>query len=230
MLRIDRWVGVPLCFLATRILALLVRSASPQTAVRRILFVKLAEQGSTVLAYQALGDAVRRVGRENVYMMVFEDNRFILDLLDVIPRENVLALRSDTLLRLVGTALAALRRLRALRVDAAIDLEFFARSSALLVAASGAPTRVGLHAYFGEGPYRGNLMTHPIRYNPHLHTSQLFALLVSALDFPVDRLPQLDAVPEHSAPPPPVFARASGRLPKCARSLPATSPLPPSHR
>lgn len=205
MLRIDRWVGVPLCFLATPLRALFTRTAPADVPVRRILFVKLAEQGSTVLAYQALHDAVARVGRENVYMMVFEDNRFILDLLDIIPPENVVAVRSDTLGHLLRTAFAAILRLRALRIDAAVDLEFFARSSALLVAATGAPVRIGLHAYFGEGPYRGDLMTHRIRYNPHLHTSQLFALLVAALDLPVDKLPQLDFVPGLPAAPAPVF-------------------------
>ena len=212
MLRIDRWVGVPLCFLATPLRALFTRPASPGAPVRRILFVKLAEQGSTVLASQALRDAVERVGRENVYMMVFEDNRFILDLLNLIPPANVVAVRSDTLGHLLRSALAAVFRLRSLQVDAAVDLEFFARSSALLVAATGAPVRVGLHAYFGEGPYRGDLMTHRIRYNPHLHTSQLFALLVAALDLPIAKLPQLDLVPGLPAAPAPVFTPGQREL------------------
>ncbi len=36
-------------------------------------------------------------GRENVYFWVFASNRAILDVLDLIPRENVLELRSDNL-------------------------------------------------------------------------------------------------------------------------------------
>ncbi len=213
MLRIDRWAGVPLCFLATALRPLFVRRPPATPAPpRSILFVKLAEQGSTVLAYQALHNAVERVGRENVYMMVFDDNRFILDLLEVIPRENVLPVNSTTLASLLRTALAAIRRLRRLRIDAAVDLEFFARSSALLVLASGAPVRIGLHAYFGEGPYRGDLMTHRIRYNPHVHTAELFAMLVRALDLPVDKLPQFDRHPALPAIPPPAFVPTAREL------------------
>jgi ADP-heptose:LPS heptosyltransferase len=196
MMRIDRWIGVPACAVATgwRWLASPFQP-SANGPVRSIAFIKLAEQGSTVLAQRALLDSVRRVGRENVFMVVFDDNRFIVDVLDVIPEENVITVRSDSFLGLVRSAMHALVRLRRLQLGAVIDLEFFARSSALLAFLSGAAVRVGFHAFFGEGPYRGNLMTHRIRYNPHLHTTQTFALLVAALDVPAESLPRFDLVP-----------------------------------
>ena len=195
MMQLDRWLGVPLCFAVTALRSLLPgRRLAGQP--RSILFVKLAEQGSTVLAHHALQEAVRRVGRERVFMAVFEDNRFILDALDVIPRENVITLPSDSLFGLLRAVLPVLARMRKLRLDAAIDLEFFARSSALLTWASGAATRVGFHAWFGEGPYRGDLMTHRVRYNPHLHTTQTFASLVSAMDVAPESFPTFDLTPD----------------------------------
>ncbi len=53
----------------------------PAVAIRprNILFIKLAEQGSTVLAAAAIQRAVDMVGRENVFLAVFAENRFILD-------------------------------------------------------------------------------------------------------------------------------------------------------
>src|SRR5215472_16709710 len=36
---------------------------------------------------------------------------------------------------------------------------------------TGAKSRVGFHTFFGDGPYRGDLMTHRVLYNAHLHTS-----------------------------------------------------------
>ena len=195
MMRLDRWLGVPLCFAVTALRALLP-ARKPAEKPRSILFIKLAEQGSTVLAHRALVEAVRRVGRENVYMAVFEDNRFILDALGVIPQENVVPVCSDSLAALLRSLLPVLVRLRKLRLDAAIDLEFFARSSALLTWASGAATRVGFHAWFGEGPYRGNLMTHRVRYNPHMHTTQTFASLVSALDGVPENFPTFGIQPD----------------------------------
>jgi ADP-heptose:LPS heptosyltransferase len=196
MMRIDRWAGVPACALLSGWRWLTSPfQASTEAPVRSIAFIKLAEQGSTVLAQTALLDAVRRVGPENVFMVVFEDNRFIVDVLGIIPVENVITVRCDTFLAMIPSALAALVRLRRLRLGAVIDLEFFARSSALLAFASGAAVRVGFHAFFGEGPYRGDLMTHRIRYNPHLHTTQTFAMLVAALDAPVESFPRFDLVP-----------------------------------
>ena len=205
MMRLDRWLGVPLCFAVTAIRSLLPRR-KPAGPPRSILFVKLAEQGSTVLAHRALQEAVRRVGRERVFMAVFEDNRFILDALGVIPVENVITLPSDSLFSLLRALLPVLSRLRGLRLDAAVDLEFFARSSALLTWASGAGTRVGFHAWFGEGPYRGNLMTHRVRYNPHLHTTQTFASLVSALDVAPEHFPTFDLAPDATKGALPFFA------------------------
>lgn len=183
MLLFDRWLGVPLCFVFTRLRWLIARAKRRDAKIERILFIKLAEQGSTVLAYPALREAVHRVGRQNVYMMVFDNNRFVLDALDVIPPENVIPLRHSNLFVLCCAAAAALLRLRRIGIDAVIDLEFFARSSALLAVMSGAWVRIGFHAYYGEGPYRGRLMTHRVRYNPHLHTATAFSILVQALDY-----------------------------------------------
>src|ERR1051325_2412908 len=180
--RTDRWLGIPLCLALTllRFVAswFRVRPAGP---LRTILFVKLAEQGSTVLAHGALCRAVELVGRGNVYFIAFGENRFILDALGVIPAENVVTLSCDSFLRLASSAVAALIRLRRLKLDAAVDMEFFSRGSAALTYLSGARRRVGFHAFFGAGPYRGNLMTHRLLYNPYLHTSQVFQTLVEAL-------------------------------------------------
>lgn len=194
--RIDAYVGVPVCALLTawrKVLSPFRRR--PDGPVERILFVKLAEQGSTVLAYAALRRAVERVGRENVYFLVFEENRPILDAMDVIPEENVVTIGVSRLWKTPFSILAALWRLRRLRLDAAIDLEFYARSTAILTYLSRAKRRIGLHAYAGDGPWRGDLMTHRLAYNPHLHTSQFFDLESRALDQRAEAFPVFDAFP-----------------------------------
>ena len=226
MILIDRWLGIPLCWLLTCLRPLFARPLRENAPVRRILFIKLAEQGSTVLAYAALREATRRVGRENVYMLVFDNNRFILDVLGVIPTENVVPLRHQSLFALVRAALSAVGRLRRLEIDAAIDLEFFARSSALLSVLSGAPTRVGFHAYFGEGPYRGNLLTHRVRYNPHLHTTASFSMLVRALDQPPEDFPRFDFKPDSAEHPLPLF-QATAEETAGVRTLLAAHTGPP---
>ncbi|HOX56675.1 MAG TPA: glycosyltransferase family 9 protein [Candidatus Paceibacterota bacterium] len=178
----DRWLGIPLCCTLTCLRSLFGRSIPPASApLRNLLLVKLAEQGSTVLAYGALQRAAQLVGRENVYFITLQENRFILDVLDVLPQANVITIASDSLAAILRGTLGVIRRLRRMKFDAAIDMEFFSRGSAALTFLSGARRRVGFHAFFGGGPYRGNLMTHRLLYNPHLHTSQTFWTLVEAL-------------------------------------------------
>jgi ADP-heptose:LPS heptosyltransferase len=186
---IDRIVGVPLCAILTLLRRLIGDRFVPERVElpRNVLFVKLAEQGSTVLAYPAISRAIQLVGRENVFFLVFEENRFILDAMELIPPENVITIRHKQPFELAWQALRALMRIRRERLDAAVDLEFFARGSALLTFLSGARQRVGFHTFFGDGPYRGDLMTHRLSYNPYLHTSQIFLLMVAALEQPVPR-------------------------------------------
>ncbi len=196
MRRLDRWLGVPVCWLLTRWRRLFGgRCPRPDQPSRRILFIKLAEQGSTVLAQGALRAACDRVGAENVFFLVFAENRAILDLLGLIPAANVITIDARGLWRTVCGAFAAVWRLRRLLIDTAIDLEFFARSSAALCYLSGASRRVGYHAFHGEASYRGDLMTHRLSFNPYLHTSQTFQIMITALDQPPEAFPRFADAP-----------------------------------
>ncbi len=197
MRRVDSLAGQPACLALTRFRKLgdLLRFSpkTPTGDIERVLFVKMAEQGATVLAYPALRKAVEMVGRENVYFLVFEPNRFILDVMNVIPEENVISIPADGLATVLWGAFRAVFRMRKLRLDAAVDLEFFARSSAALSYLSGARIRVGLHGFGDEAPYRGDLMTHRLKYDPGLHTSRAFAAMVEAIELAGEDLPQAAA-------------------------------------
>jgi len=196
MRKLDKWLGVPACAVLTLARKLADRfGAGNNELPHRIVFVKLAEQGATVLADPALRKAVEMVGRENVVFLVFQENRFILDVLDVIPKENVIAISTKGLLQVIRDALRGIRRMRRERIDAAIDFEFFARSSAALSYLSGAAHRVGFHAFAGEASYRGDLMTHRLSFNAYLHVSQIFQMMVEALNTPTAILPAFDLTP-----------------------------------
>src|SRR5213595_547934 len=199
--RTDRWVGGPLCAILTLFRKIFEAAGRPgPRQFRRMLFVKFAEQGSTVLAYPAILRAIEMVGRENVYFVVFEDNRFILDAMNVIPEENVVTIATHSPLGLALSALRAVHRFRKIRIDAVVDMEFLTRFSAMLTFATGAKTRVGFHTFFGDGPYRGDLMTHRLLYNPHLHTSQMFEAMVAALTRDPAVLPTFDFTPSAAEP------------------------------
>jgi ADP-heptose:LPS heptosyltransferase len=197
----DRWIGAPLCAILT-VLRRIFESTGPPgpRPVRRILFVKFAEQGSTILAYPAIRRATEMVGRENVYFIVFEDNRFVLDAMEVIPDGNVITIATRSPLGLALSALQAVHRVRKIGIDGVIDLEFLTRFSAILTFTTGAKSRVGFHTFFGDGPYRGDLMTHRLLYNPHLRTSQMFEAMVEALTHDPAVLPTFNFTPSANQP------------------------------
>lgn len=196
MRQIDRWLGRPICFVLTAIRKCYNFSPFPQRKApqkaKSILFIKLAEQGATVLADAVIRRAVEMVGKENVYFLVFQQNRFILDVMDIIPQDNVITIPDSNFISMVFGTIGALRRIRKLRIDAAVDFEFFARSSAILTWLSGAKIRIGFHSFADESPYRGDLMTHRLNYNPHLHASQMFEVMVEAIGLPAKDMPRLN--------------------------------------
>ncbi|MFL6500017.1 MAG: glycosyltransferase family 9 protein [Candidatus Udaeobacter sp.] len=197
----DRWVGGPLCAILTAFRKIFESAARPGPRhVERILFVKFAEQGSTVLAYPAILRAVEMVGRENVYFVVFDDNRFILDAMEIIPERNVITIATNSVFGLATGALRAVLEVRRIGIDAVVDMEFLTRFSAILTFMTGAKSRVGFHTFFGDGPYRGDLMTHRLLYNPHLHTSQMFEAMVEALTRDPAVLPTFDFRPSENQP------------------------------
>jgi ADP-heptose:LPS heptosyltransferase len=207
---LDRWVGSLISAVLTVVRRLVdIFRGEPAGPPRRILFIKLVEQGATVIAEPALRRAVEMVGRENVFVAVFKQNRFILDVLDVIPHENVITIRSDGLPVIFVDTIRAIWRMRREQIDAAIDFEFFSRYSGALTYLSGAKRRVGLHSFSGEAGYRGDLMTHRVGYNLTLHASQTYQALVETLNLAPGQLPTMDFQLANDQAPP-VFRAEAG--------------------
>ena len=61
--------------------------------------------------------------------------------------------------------------------------------SALLTGFSGANNRVGYHNFHGEGLYRGEMLTHKVAYNPHIHIAKNFISLIYALEAKTPEVP-----------------------------------------
>ncbi|MFM8986622.1 MAG: glycosyltransferase family 9 protein [Planctomycetia bacterium] len=187
---VDRWLGIPACALLTLWRRLFDRRRGTGP-VRRVLFLKLVEQGATVLACPALRRAVERVGAENVFFMVLEENRPILDMLEIVRPENVIVIPKGGLLATLGGLIAAVAWARRERIDSVLDFELFARSSAVLAYLTGAGRRVGYHAYNGDGPWRGDLLTHRLVYSPQVHTLRAMLAQTEALWLDPAGLPAL---------------------------------------
>jgi ADP-heptose:LPS heptosyltransferase len=182
MRAIDHWVGVPLCAIASPIVALIdgiknIVSSSPDEP-RKLLFIELSEMGSAILVDPAMRNAQAR-GAE-LFFLIFKNNRASLTLLNTVKPENIFTIDSSSLGGLIIDTLKFLLVARKHRIDTVIDLELFSRFTALLTGLCGARRRVGYHIFHGEGLWRGFMLTRKVHYNPHIHITKNFLSLIHA--------------------------------------------------
>ncbi len=182
MRAIDHWVGVPLCAVASPIVALMdgiksIFSRGPDTP-RKLLFIELSEMGSAILVDPAMRNAQAR-GAE-LFFLIFKSNRASLTLLNTVKPENIFTIDSSSLGGLIKDTLKFLLIARKHRIDTVIDLELFSRFTALLTGLCGARRRVGYHIFHGEGLWRGFMLTRKVHYNPHIHITKNFLSLIHA--------------------------------------------------
>jgi len=181
MRAIDRWIGIPLCLLATWV----VRAGDRLTgrdgggAPANVLFIELSEMGSAVLADPAMRKLQGASGAA-LHFAIFASNAASLRLLDTVPADNVFTIRDDGFLPLAADSLRLLVWTRRRGIDTCIDLELFSRYSALLTGLCGASKRIGFHAFHNEGLYRGEMLTRRVAFNPHIHIAKNFIALVNA--------------------------------------------------
>ena len=182
MRKVDYFVGVPLCFAATLVkkISTLFISPAPSSRPRNILLVELSEMGSTILADPAMRK-LKQVLNANLFFAIFRKNSPSLELLGTVPKENIYTIDESGLLPFLSDSLRFFLWTRRMRIDAVIDMELFSRFTALLSGFSGARHTVGFHAFHNEGLYRGDLLTHKVAYNPHLHIAKNFIALANAL-------------------------------------------------
>ena len=182
MRAIDHWVGVPLCAIASPIVALMdaiknIFSRDPQSP-KRLLFIELSDMGSAILVDPAMRNAQAR-GAE-LFFLIFKSNRASLTLLNTVKPENIFTIDSSSLGGLIKDTLRFLIVARFRRIDTVIDLELFSRFTALLTGLCGARRRVGYHIFHGEGLWRGFMLTRKVHYNPHIHITKNFLSLIHA--------------------------------------------------
>ncbi|MBW2067151.1 MAG: glycosyltransferase family 9 protein [Deltaproteobacteria bacterium] len=179
--KIDQVVGTLLCGL----LSLLPRSrrkGGHRVAPANILVILLSEMGSLLLAKPMFDHVRKRYPGASLYVLLFERNREFLEILDLVPRENIVGIDGDTFGHFLRSSIRALVRIRREKIDTVLDCELFARVSSLYSFLSGARIRVGFHPYTQEGLFRGSFINRPVLYNPYNHISSQFLALAKAIE------------------------------------------------
>lgn len=190
MIWIDRFIGTLICWVLSLIYGIKkIFIKEKDVKIRKLLFIKPAEMGTSVILYPIIKKAKEMFPGVKIYFLVFEENVEILRVLNMIDEKNIITMRTDSIFVLVKDVLSALIRLRREKIDAVIDLEFFARFTAILSYLSGAKKRVGFYRFFIEGLYRGEFITHKVNYNYNVHTGISFMSLLYALKYPGRDMP-----------------------------------------
>jgi len=157
------------------------RPALPPQGTRRILVILLSEMGSLVLAHPMLQLLKSTYPQASISVLQFKKNREILEIMDVVPRDNIYTLDPSSPVKLFKDIMRVVIQLRRRQFDVSIDCELFHRISSILSFLSGAPVRVGFHRHTQEGLYRGNFINSPVLYNPYQHISQQFITLAESI-------------------------------------------------
>jgi ADP-heptose:LPS heptosyltransferase len=194
MRAVDYWVGIPLTFLLTlvyRIQRLVGLAASPVGRPRNVLFIQLAEMGTMVVAYPSFRKARELFPDATLHVLCFTQIRSSVEMLGIIAPENIITIDAHSGVSFARDTFAFPWRARRRRIDTVINLEAFVRYSSMLSYLSGARRRVGFHRFNQEGLYAGDLLTHKVLYNAHVHTAHTFLDLVHALQTPPDQVPRV---------------------------------------
>jgi len=180
---LDRFAGPLLCRLVR--LSYLPAPARPQPEpIRRILVIKFWGMGGLILTAPLLRALRAGFPQAEIHLATLAGNRELAEWLGLADRLLLLDL-SGSPLRIPATILRFLNQVRRTSADAALDLEYLTRFSALVAGLSRAPLRVG----FAGNIYRGNLHNRLVPFRADRHVTENFLHFARSLDEKLDLAP-----------------------------------------
>ncbi len=198
MRKIDFYAGVPLTFVCS-LLTKIKRIFFPQNRnfpaqVRSILLIELSEMGSMIQLMPLIDKIKKTYPDAKIHFVTFKSSSHILHVLKNIDADKLWTLNTKNFPVFAWDVLKLSLKLLTTKFDISFDFELFSRTSSLIAFCSGATIKTGFDNFTAEGLYRGNFLTHPINYNPHLPISKNFMSMLYALREPWGDLPHCKQV------------------------------------
>jgi len=191
MRKVDKYIGVPICYffsILDLISRLFLRKIN-KTKVDKVLFIQISEMGSAVSIIPAILELKKKHPRVEIHYLIFEEITEIVELINLVKKENIFKIKSRSFLALVLDAVYVIWRLRMKKIDIVIDMELFSRFSSILSYLSGAKDIIGFNRFYMEGLYRGSFQAKRVIYNHTKHIALNFLSCVRAVDQPNDDRP-----------------------------------------
>ena len=189
---IDRWAGIPLCFFTSLLLWKNKKTSIGTEITDTIVFIGIAEIGALVVAYPAIQEARKKNPNSRVCFITAPVGKQTLELMGF-DEKDILLIRTSSIKNILGDIIKLRNAFKKVSVSAVV-LEPFTRFSTLVASWIGASKRIGCYRFLAEGVYLGNLLTHRLVYNPHLHASQTYFTLAKLLEEPESVEPSLKKV------------------------------------
>ncbi len=183
MRMIDRFAGIPLCWLAGMWIALF-RRKNRQKAIEKwntILVMKFFGMGSILLSTPFLTALRRQFPEAQIIFLTFDTNRELLAKLST--PDIKLTIATNSFKAFFKDTLSVIRALRSGCVDVVFDLEFFSKFSTLISVISGAAARVG---YDLPARWRRSNITVPVSLDHSAHVVQTFCRQLEACRIPAE--------------------------------------------
>jgi lipopolysaccharide heptosyltransferase II len=151
--------------------------------INNILLLKFFGMGSILHAGPMLRALKKTYPNATIGILTFEQNKEICELTGFFDRIETVTTKG--IVSLLISIIKNIFTIRKHHYDVVIDLEFFSKSSTIIAYLSGARIRVGYYLIqYGiilKMMWRGNLLTHPVYYNPHKHITEAFLALANAI-------------------------------------------------
>jgi len=191
MRKIDRYLGVPICYALSAINLLTRPFKRKPKSINKILFIQISEMGSAVSLTPSIIELKKRYPKAEIYYLMFKEMAEIIEVMGLIKKENIYTIRSSSFSLMILDVLKTIFKLRIKRFDVIVDIELFSRFSSILTYLIGAKDIIGFNRFHMEGLYRGNFQTKRIIYNHAKHIALNFLAFIYAIDEPRTDIPLL---------------------------------------
>ena len=173
MRNIDRYMGVPLCWLY----GIIRQFSSKKNAVQvnNILVVKFFGMGSIILSSPALTLLRSSFPGARIDVLTFYSNKDLVERYTMV--DNVLTIRTSALRQFMQDTFNVIMFLRKADYDLVFDFEFFSKFSTLLGSVAGASMHVGFAL---PTRWRSMLLTHQVPLKKDMHVTNAFCEQVHA--------------------------------------------------
>lgn len=186
---LDELLGPPICLVFHLYNSVRKQFVKPRySPINKILLLKFFGMGSILMMAPMVKALKAKFPNATMSILTFSSNKEICELTGLF--DNIYTIKENSLQSVFFDTLKNIILLRKSRFDICIDLEFFAKFSAIICYLIGRNIRVGYYliqiGILIKMMWRGNLLTHEVYFNQHKHVTEAFLALSRALDADTD--------------------------------------------